>query len=93
MSHGNLKEKFGVPPIGERDVLLVVVGQMVISVIVLVTVRPPFVCRDKDCSVLDWRMVVFVGIVATVACVLAHACDAAPSDMFRGVWETVRAIR
>lgn len=82
----SFEQKFGAPP-SVVPAYVVLAGQMVLSVLILIVVKPPFVCSGSTVNL--WTLL-FVSTGLTLGCALAHVGGASSSDIFRGMFEIAR---
>lgn len=82
----SFEQKFGAPP-PVVPPYVALAGQMVVSMLILLVIKPPFVCSNG--AVNMWTLL-FVSIGLTLGCALAYVGGASSSDIFRGMFEIVR---
>lgn len=81
-----VEEKFGTPP-PVISCTTVAVCQLVISIIILYVIKPPFIILHERVS-LSIVLMISIGITATSA--FAYKANASSSDICRGLFEIVR---
>lgn len=84
-----IEQKFGTPPPAVHPAIILA-GQMIVSMVILLVIRPPFVCSNGNLNV---STVLFISFGITAGCGFAYMGNASSSDIFRGLFEVVRVCR
>jgi len=85
----SFEQRFGPQPRPYFDIFspLVILGlQFVITILILITVHPPFINDTQGSASL--RTIVGIGMISTMICVIAHNADA--SDIVRSTLDTLK---
>jgi hypothetical protein len=84
-----IEQKFGAPPPVFHPAIILA-GQMVVSMVILLVIRPPFVCSN---GTLNVSTVLFISLGITTGCGFAYIGNASCSDIFKGLFEVVKVCR
>jgi len=85
----SLEQRFGPQPPSYFDTfspVAILGAQFVLTLLILVTIRPPFICGSQ--GAINVRTVFGIGVITTVICVIAHRADV--SDIVRGTLHTMK---
>lgn len=83
------EEKFGPPP-SDVHPLVLLAGQFVASIVILMLIRPPFVCSQGHLQV---ETIVFISLGLTLGSVCASTRNATSADLFRGLVNVISTCR
>ena len=84
-----IEQKFGTPPPAVHPAIILA-GQMIVSMVILLVIRPPFVCSHDNIKV---STVLFISLGITTGCGVAYMGNVSSSDIFRGLFEVVKVCR